>query len=155
VATTHSSIAQITSCDRSLLKPVTGKVRALVVDDSSDYLEVICAVLEMDDSVDVVGRASNGAEAIRAISYLQPDLVLMDVQMPVVDGLAAASFISKHHETVAIVLMSAEDSLFRRTECFVSGARAFIAKTKFRKEFRRVLHWLFEVQHDCEFSPLC
>jgi DNA-binding NarL/FixJ family response regulator len=148
MATAHNLISHLANYNASLQGPVVRKVRALVVDDSNDYLEVICAVLEMHDSINVVGRASNGAEAIQAIACLQPDLVLMDVEMPFVDGLTAASLISKRYENVTVVLMSAEDSLSRRTACFESGARAFIPKMQFREEFRRLLHKLFEVECD-------
>lgn len=155
MATAHNLITHLASYNVSLQEPGVGRVRALVVDDSNDYLEVICAVLEMDDSISIVGRASNGAEAIQAIACLQPDLVLMDVDMPFVDGLTAASLISKHYEDVTVVLMSAEDSLLRRTACFECGARAFIPKMQFREEFRRLLHRLFEVECEGAGPSLC
>lgn len=84
------------------------KVRTLLVDDSADYLTAICAVLEQDGTFDVIGTAGNGTEAIEAAAVLQPELVIMDVQMPQMDGLTATSILSRHFLATRIVLMSAE-----------------------------------------------
>ena len=144
MGSTFDSYEVINSSERLLFDSEPQKLRAVVVDDSASYMEVICALLELDDMVDVVGRASNGADAIQAIAQLQPDLLLMDVQMPLVDGLTAASFVSKHFAATKIVMMSAEDSLQLQAACVASGARAFIHKPKFREQFVRVLRAVFE-----------
>ena len=123
------------------------KIRAVIVDDSPNFIQVICALMELDDAVDVVGRASDGAEAIQVVAHLQPDLLVMDVQMPLLDGLVAASFLWQQFGT-AIILMSADDSPRLREECLASGAVAFIYKPNFRKEFIPALREIFGLSEE-------
>ena len=138
------AISAIPLSEHPLISPEPQRLRAVVVDDSPGYMEVICALLEMEDSVEIAGRANNGADAIQAIAHLQPDLLIMDVQMPLVNGLAAALFLSEYFPMTKIVLMSADDSPQLRTACLASGARAFIYKAKFRELFRHTLRAVFE-----------
>lgn len=118
------------------------KVRTLLVDDSADYLTAICAVLEQDGTFDVIGTAGNGTESIEAAAVLQPELVIMDVQMPQMDGLTATSILSRHFLATRIVLMSAEDSHQLRLASRAAGADAFIAKSRVGQDIARVLQAL-------------
>jgi pilus assembly protein CpaE len=129
------------------LQPVSRRrrPRVIVVDDSPNYQEIVCTLIEMDDVVDIVGRASNGADAIQTVAHLRPDLLVMDVEMPLVDGLAAAQFLSRHFPITVIMLMSADNSQLRRAACLESGARAFIYKPNFREEFLRALERAFDI----------
>ena len=68
-------------------------IRTLVVDDSPEILQVVCLLLEMEERVEVIGRATDGSEALDAVVSLRPDLVVMDVQMPRMDGPTAAALI--------------------------------------------------------------
>jgi CheY-like chemotaxis protein len=123
------------------------KLRAVVVDDSPNFIQVICALMELEEAVDVVGRATNGADAIQAVAHLQPDLVVMDVQMPLLDGLVAASFLWQQFGT-AIILMSGDESPQLREECLASGAVAFIYKPNFREEFMPALREIFALTEE-------
>jgi len=114
-------------------------IRTLVVDDSPDVLEVVCALLQMEGGVEIVGRAVNGTQALAAVGCLHPDLVVMDMQMPEMDGLKAASLIHAAFPETAIVLMSADTSYFDRNEVLASGAEAFIDKFDFARVFPGVL----------------
>ena len=67
----------------------TKKVRVLVADDSQTVRLMLCRMLEMDPDIKVVGTAGDGKEAIEQVAALDPDLVTMDVNMPVMDGLSA------------------------------------------------------------------
>jgi DNA-binding NarL/FixJ family response regulator len=100
------------------------------VDDSPDLLEVICALLQSNKEVDIVARGGDGGEALGLVSAMEPDLVLMDVQMPHVDGIAAAALITMHFPETTVVLMSGDDSPEMRAECRASGAHAFIHKPR-------------------------
>ena len=116
-------------------------VRTLVVDDSADLLNAICTMIEMHDGVAVVGRATNGREAVDAAIRLLPDLVLMDVQMPNMNGLTAAELIHEVCPETPVVLMSADASYGDR-DIVVSCAAAFIDKLEFVHAFPRVLEQL-------------
>ena len=125
--------------EHQLLPAQQQKLRILLVDDSADYLTVICVVLEEKGTIEVIGTAGNRIEAIEAVAELQPDLVIMDVQMPQMDGLMAASVLSRHFPATKIVLMSAEDSHQLRLVSRAAGADAFVAKSLLGQDLARVL----------------
>ena len=111
------------------------RLRTVVIDDSPTFLEVVCALMERENELDIVARGKNGIEAIELVAKLNPDLVVMDVDMPKLDGLMAALILSCSFPETRIVLMSAEDSPELRMECMGCGAEAFIQKARFRQEF--------------------
>lgn len=116
------------------------RLAAAVIDDSPSFLEITCALLERDDEVDVVARGRNGKEAIEIVAALDPDLVVMDIDMPQLDGLNAAMIISCCFPRTQVILMSADDSPELRADCRACGAVAFVSKSRFREEFP----WLLE-----------
>jgi two-component system, NarL family, nitrate/nitrite response regulator NarL len=81
-------------------------MRILIADDHEVVRDGVRDVLENREGVQVVGEAANGKEAIEAASELQPDLIIMDWSMPVVDGLSAAQIIKKQLPETAIVMFS-------------------------------------------------
>ena len=115
------------------------RITLAVIDDSPAFLEVVCALLERDDELDVVARGRNGIEAIEIAAKLCPDLVLMDIDMPRLDGLNAAAIISRCYPQSRVLLMSADESCEIEADCRASGAAAFICKTRIRDEFTRFL----------------
>ncbi len=78
--------------------------------------------------VEIVGVGSNGFEALELTAELNPDLLIMDVNMPVLDGTTAASLIAAHFPATTILLMSGDDSPEIRERCLQSGAYAFSPK---------------------------
>jgi CheY-like chemotaxis protein len=114
-------------------------VRTLVVDDSPDLLEVFCALLARQPELEVIGTAENGVEAVRRSAKLQPDLVLMDVTMPEMDGITAASLLARFPHRPHVVLMSSDDASCSERELNTAGAEAFIFKPRFRQQFPPVL----------------
>ena len=117
----------------------TKALRIIVADDSSTFIEVVCALLELDGKVDIVARARDGLAAIEATAKLRPDLLLMDISMPRLDGLSAALIIASQLPGTRIVLMSAEETPTIRADVQVYGAEGFIYKPCFRDEFRAAL----------------
>lgn len=81
-------------------------VRLLLVDDDDNYLDLLVALLGVDDQFEILGRAHNGAEAVGFAAALAPDVVVMDIDMPVMDGLEATRLIRERHSSIAIVLVS-------------------------------------------------
>jgi two-component system chemotaxis response regulator CheB len=81
-----------------------GAVRVLLADDSDLFAEEVRRVIEADPRIHVVGRARNGEQAVALTAQLRPDLVIMDVLMPVMDGLAAIQKIMAYHPTPILVM---------------------------------------------------
>lgn len=115
------------------------RIRTVVVDDSPTFLEVTCALLELEPLVDVVARADKGGEAIETVMKLRPELVLMDVHMPYLDGLTLAWFFRQRFPFARVVLMSADNAPELREVCATSGVVEFVHKENFREEFRATL----------------
>lgn len=87
--------------------PDQAVVRVLVVDDSEVFRNVMCAVVAATPGFDVVGDASSGRESLALIEELGPHLVLLDLYMPELDGLATALDIRRRHPDVVILLLTA------------------------------------------------
>ena len=104
------------------------KIRVLVVDDHTIVRDGICALLALAADIEVVGEAENGREALDRVRQLAPDVVLMDIAMPIMDGLEATRRIRKEFsETKVLVLTQYADKeyIFPIIE---AGAQGFISK---------------------------
>jgi len=101
----------------------------LLVDDSRSVLAQIEGMLTDVDGVNVAGVARDGGEAIRMVSELHPDLVLMDIVMPRMDGMAALRVIRTNHPGVQVAMLSSVGGTASRAEeCFRLGAVQVIGK---------------------------
>ena len=120
---------------------VSQRIRTVVVDDSDAFLEITSSLLSFE-VIDVVAAASDGVEAIGLAARLQPELVVMDVALPGLDGLAVATLLSDMTPAPAVVLMSAADTPQIRAAGRRAGAFAVINKGNFQDEFSVVLERL-------------
>jgi YesN/AraC family two-component response regulator len=101
----------------------------LLVDDSRSVLAQLEGMLFDTEGVDVVGVARDGGEAIRKVSELHPDLVIMDIVMPRMDGMAALRVIRSNHPGVQVAMLSSVGGTASRAEeCFRLGAVQVIGK---------------------------
>jgi DNA-binding NarL/FixJ family response regulator len=115
-------------------------LRALVVDDQQIVREGLATILDLLEDVSVVGTAANGAEALELIARRQPDVVLMDLHMPVLDGAQTTRRITAEHPSIAVLILTTyaeeEDAL----EALRAGARGVLTKDAGRDEIARALH---------------
>ena len=104
-------------------------VTVLIVDDHPSFRASARTLLE-SEGYDVVGEAEDGASAIRAVAELHPDLVLLDIQLPDLDGFEVAERLKELDERPAVVLTSSRDGkdYKRCIEC--SGAKGFVPKAE-------------------------
>jgi DNA-binding NarL/FixJ family response regulator len=107
---------------------VTGPTRCLVVDDQAMVREGFAAVLAAQPGVVVVGQAADGAAAVTAARELAPDVVLMDVRMPVLDGLAAARQILATPRPPRVLMLTTFDVDDYVYEALRAGASGFLLK---------------------------
>jgi len=101
-------------------------VRVLIADDRRSAREGLRALLSLYPQVEVVGEAGDGQEAIRFVSERQPHLVVMDMQMPVMDGIEATRRIKDRWPEVKVVALTIHPQY--RTEAIAAGADAFLFK---------------------------
>jgi CheY-like chemotaxis protein len=107
-------------------------LRTLVVDDSFRFLKALCAYLQTQPLFAVVGTAMGGAEALYMAELLGPDLVLMDLNMPVMDGLQATAILRRRLPNVRIIIMTVEESATAEAQSRAHGAHGFIWKLRIK-----------------------
>ncbi len=114
-------------------------MRVLVVDDQQLMREGLVALLDLVDHVEVVGDAGNGEEALSLVAELRPDVVLMDLRMPVMDGVEATRRISREHPEVAVVVLTTYDDDRSVDSALLAGARGYLTKDAGRAEIAAAL----------------
>jgi DNA-binding NarL/FixJ family response regulator len=105
------------------------EVRVLIVDDQEPFRRAMAAVVAETDGFVVVGSASSGEESLRMATTLRPDLVLMDVRLPGIDGIEATRRLTGTPGGPVVVLLSTYDQ--DQVDLAGSGAAAFVAKAAF------------------------
>ena len=106
-------------------------VRVLIVDDQLPFREASRMVVEMTDGFEIVGEAENGEEAVEMAAGLKPDLVLMDVQMPGIDGLEATRRIMDLDGPPHVLVMSTHEGGDYEAPAVDAGALGFVPKSSF------------------------
>jgi DNA-binding NarL/FixJ family response regulator len=106
----------------------TGRIRVLLVDDHGVVRRGLRGYLELLDDIEVVGEAENGLLAIEAVDELEPDVVLMDLVMPQLDGIGAIGRIKADHPAVQIVALTSFIEEEKVTAALAAGASGFILK---------------------------
>ena len=104
------------------------RIRVLIVDDISETRDHLSKLLGFEPDIDVVGTASSGAEAIEQAAKLQPDVVLMDINMPDMDGITATERLSAQTPNAAVVMMSVQGEADYLRRSMLAGAREFLVK---------------------------
>ena len=117
-----------TSNKRSDRRAQANRIRVLIVDDDRLFAEVMTILLSLDDRIDVVGYAGDGEEGVQLATWLRPDVVLMDVSMPILDGIEATRRICGPRETPRVVVVSGSDSRADMARAQDAGAVAYVTK---------------------------
>ena len=104
------------------------QIRVLVVDDIPETRDHLTKLLGFESDIDVVGSASSGREALDMASRLNPDVVLMDINMPDMDGIAATEQLSSAVPAAAVVMMSVQGEADYLRRSMLAGAREFLVK---------------------------
>lgn len=103
-------------------------VRVLIADDHRLFAEALEAVLSSETRIEVVGRASDGGEAVELARRLQPDVVALDISMPVMDGFEAAAEMERLQRPPAVLMLTGSNSSEDVDRARRAGARGYITK---------------------------
>src|SRR5437868_12898406 len=101
----------------------------LVVDDNALIRQALCELFKREADFEVCGEAENGREAIEKAQELHPDLIVMDLAMPVMTGIDAARVLNRLMPTVPLVILSGYSDVFSETEFRSLGASALVSKS--------------------------
>lgn len=115
-------------------------IRVLITDDHLVVREGLHLILETADDIEVIGEAVDGAECLRLVPELNPDLILMDLQMPRMDGITAIEHLRRDFPEIAIVILTTynEDDLMIRA--LQAGARGYLLKDSSRENLLDTIH---------------
>jgi len=110
---------------------MTRTVRVLIVDDQEPFRSAARMVVELTDGFEVAGEAATGEDGVALVAALAPDLILMDIKMPGMDGLEATRKILAADETAKVVVLSTYEAAEYEQLALDAGAVAFISKSEF------------------------
>ena len=126
------------------LKP--DKLSILVIDDHGGMRDGICAVINAQPDMTVVGEASDGQEALQRFRALQPDVSLLDWNLPIVPGEEVLETVIKEHPSARIIVITSlsDDDCIRRAFCL--GAGAYLHKDMLRRELIPAIRSVYQGQ---------
>jgi two-component system, NarL family, nitrate/nitrite response regulator NarL len=122
--------------------------RILIADDHPHARKAILAMLEDDPYFDIVGQAKSGKEAIEMSQQLNPDIILMDIQMPELNGLEATKIIKEKSPFIKVIVLSVSDNVADLFTAIQYGAQGYLLKNMDPDEWLQYLHSVVEGKSD-------
>ncbi len=119
-------------------------IKVLIVDDIPETRDHLSRLLSLEDGIDVAGGAGSGEEAIQMAMEVRPDVVVMDINMPGMDGVAAAEIISQRLPASPIIMMSVHGEAEQLKRSLTAGAREFLVKPFSADEFSTTIRRVYE-----------
>ena len=113
---------------------VSMKIRVLIADDHRLFAEALAAILAIDERIEVVGQAADGEKAVELAASKDPDVVLMDIQMPRLDGVEAARRIKEGPNATAVLMLTGSDSAADVARAREAGAAGYVTKDRIASE---------------------
>jgi len=117
-----------------------GVVNVVVADDNVLFRSALDAILATEASIRVVGRATDGEEAIRVVSELRPDVVLMDLSMPVLDGFLATQRIQEEAPQTRVLVLTGSPERADVERAEAAGAAGYVTKDRIASELVAAIH---------------
>jgi DNA-binding NarL/FixJ family response regulator len=111
-----------------------GRLRVLIADDHTLFAEALEAILATDERFDVIGQARNGEDALGLALSTKPDVILMDVSMPVMDGIESTTQILKKLPKTKVLMLTASDSTADAIRAREAGAAGYVTKDRIAAE---------------------
>ena len=109
-------------------------IRVVIADDHGLFVEALEAILTVDGRVEVVGRATDGGKAVELVERLEPDVVLMDISMPVVDGFEATREIRRRVPGSSVLILTGSNSRYDVDRSREAGASGYVTKDRIAAE---------------------
>ncbi len=117
----------------------TGVISVLLVDDHALMREGLRQLLELEEDMHIVGEAVDGFDALHKIRQLRPDVVLMDIHMPVMDGIALARQVTHDFPTIAVIMLTMYRQQQQMLQAMKSGAKGYLLKSASSREVAQAI----------------
>ena len=129
----HALLQAVVAGDEQLLDLLSGQmrpVRVLIADDEPLFVETVEALLAGDERVEVVGTAANGKQAVELATALTPDVTLMDISMPILDGIEATRRIRERFPNACVLVLTGSSISADVDRARQAGVAAFLTKDR-------------------------
>ena len=124
------------------IKKSSHPIKVLIVDDQPLVRQGLQMRLELEQDIRIVGEAEDGNLVLNLVREVEPDVVIMDVEMPMMDGITATNLLHAAYPQVAVVILTIHDKPVLRERAFAAGASSFVEKrdgvTVLLKEIRQI-----------------
>jgi DNA-binding NarL/FixJ family response regulator len=110
------------------------RIRVLIADDHRLFAQALEAILVTDDRIEVTGRARDGAEAVQLAAKLDPEVILMDIAMPVMDGVQATQQIVKRQPKTSVLMLTGSNLRTDVDRARAAGAAGYVTKDRIAAE---------------------
>lgn len=114
-------------------------IRILLVDDQNLVRQGIKSLLEQDFNFHIVGTVKNGHDALKQVELLSPDIVLLDIEMPGMDGITAAKYINHSSPQTKVIILSSHEDEEYLTQAFMAGAKAYMLKDSLMTDLKQAI----------------
>ncbi len=122
------------------------KIRVMIVDDTKDTRTNLKRLLELEADIEVVGEAGDGQEGIQLAHQLNPDIILMDINMPVLDGIHATEQMTVQLPSIGIIMLSVQGEQEYLRKAMAAGARDYLTKPPSSEDLLQTIHRVFEME---------
>jgi len=122
------------------------KIRLIIVDDHPIFIEGMFALLRNDDRFDIIGFAHNGKDAIELIKKTTPDIVLLDINMPEMDGVELCKYLKEHYPDIKAIMLTMHDDYIHIKKLLEAGARGYVLKNTTREALGKAITTVFNGQ---------
>jgi DNA-binding NarL/FixJ family response regulator len=105
-------------------------IRVVIVDDEPLFVEMVEAMLGSEEGIEVVGTAADGQEAVKLATELRPDVVVMDISMPIMDGINATRTICGHDPDASVLILTGGSNVADIDRARMAGAAGYLTKDR-------------------------
>jgi DNA-binding NarL/FixJ family response regulator len=126
------------------------KIKIFLADDQYLMLEGIKAILKHEPEIEIVGTAQDGQTAIAQVIKLQPDLVLIDIEMPKMNGIVATKYIREHMPDTKVIVLTSHKQPSYVSEALQAGASGYLSKDTLIQDLKQAIHALGQGNYQLE-----
>jgi DNA-binding NarL/FixJ family response regulator len=113
---------------------VPNPIRVLIVDDEPLFIEMVQALVDVEEGIEVAGKARDGKQAVQLARTLRPDVIVMDISMPVLGGLDATREIYEHDPTASVLILTGGSNIAEIDEARKAGAAGYLTKDRIARD---------------------
>lgn len=130
-------------------------IRLLIVDDIVETRDNVRRLLSLDEEISVIGEADNGQSAIEQVKKLKPDIVLMDINMPVMDGMTSCREIAAKFPQCKVIMMTVQGGEKYIQKAFQMGAKGYVVKPFSSAELINTVKSVYLAHADKQAASMC